>query len=296
MLQLVRVRYIVVVVLVVGAMGAAYQAMHTTQGIMSVAREEAPLSADAFRAPIVTIEAQLFAPAPLAMEQRRDLASAFDALRKALDARGGTHMARYSARELGTLAGLSRGLGPLEGADLERVRTNWMRVRSNTFGDASWFRFSEADPVAPAVEPVAVLSDADRATLATVESAVVRLESALDDGERRASRLGEPQPSGAADERVAGEWRDFANDWRDELDRARGYLPPEPGAGASVRVRNAWSDAHRLLDELSALPGDAGSGGRPPYREEWTRHVQNARRHVKSARGWIEAARSGRPV
>src|SRR5262249_36815280 len=163
MLRLLTVRNLLVVVGVLFAMGAAYQAMHTTQGVMSVAKGEGTLASAQYRAPIANLEAQLFAPGPLSMEQRIQLAAAFDEMRKSLVAGGDSHMAHYSARELGTLAAMSRGLGNLGGPDLDRVRQNWMRVRSNTFDDASWFRFSEADPVAPAVQPRVPLSAGDRA-------------------------------------------------------------------------------------------------------------------------------------
>ena len=82
------------------------------------------------------------------MEERIALAESFDEVGKVLGANKGMHLAQYSAREVRTLAGMSRGLGDLGGADLDRVRQNWMRVRANTFDDAAWFRFSESDPAA----------------------------------------------------------------------------------------------------------------------------------------------------
>src|SRR5215510_1703703 len=116
MLQYIRIRHLLVVVAVLFAMGMAYQAMHTTQGVMSVAKHEGVLASDRFRAPIAKLEAQLFAPSPLSMEQRVQLAAAFDEMRKTLVDSSDTHMAKYSARELGTLAAMSRGLGDLGGA------------------------------------------------------------------------------------------------------------------------------------------------------------------------------------
>src|SRR5262245_62139007 len=106
-------------------MGLAYQAMHTTQGVMSVARHEGTLSSAEYRAPIANSGAQLFAPGPLRMQKRIELAAAIDEMRKSLLAGGDSHMAQFSARELGTLAAMSRGLGDLKGADLDRIRQNW---------------------------------------------------------------------------------------------------------------------------------------------------------------------------
>lgn len=296
MFQLLRVRNLLLVAVVLGAMGAAYGAMHTTQGVMSVAKGETQLSAEPYRAPIAKVEEHLFAPGPLTMEQRIVLAASFDDMRKALAAGSATYMAQYSARELGTLASMSRGLGDLGGADLDRVRQNWMRVRSNTFSDASWFRFSESDPVAPAEEPRAALSEADRATLATLRTSIERIEMAIDRGEHDGGLLGEPQPGGTVDAGVADGWSNFVTNWRDEMARTRGSLPGAPAADASMRVRFAWDSANRAIDELTALPGAAAGGGRAPYRFEWTRHVQNARREVQSAKGWIEKAEDGRAV
>ena len=296
MWKLLRVRNLLALAVILFAMGMAYSAMHTTQGVMGVAVGERPLAAEQFRAPIAHLEAHLFAAGPLSMEQRVALATAFDDMRKALEARTSANLAKYSARELKTLAGLSRGLGDLEGADLDRVRQNWMRVRANTFDDASWFRFSEADPAAPPEEPRVPLSDADRVTLARLKTTLEGIEFAIGRGEREVERLGEPQPSGTVDDAVASGWRDWVVNWRDEMDRLRRSLPSTPDAEASQRVRFAWDSVGRAVDELSAVPAGAAHGGRPPYRVEWTRHFQNARREVQSAKAWIEKAEQGRPV
>ncbi|MCC6350050.1 MAG: hypothetical protein IT347_10730 [Candidatus Eisenbacteria bacterium] len=152
MLRFLRFRVLLAVALILFAMAAVHQAMHTTQGVKG-ALEDGPLASADFRAPIVDVETLLFSPAPLSMEDRTRLAGAIDAMRRELEARGGTNLAKYSARELGTLAGMSRGLGRLEGDPLDRVRQNWMRIRSNTFDDAWWYRFSESDPPVPREEP-----------------------------------------------------------------------------------------------------------------------------------------------
>src|SRR5881392_1285637 len=78
MLKLLRVRNLLAVAAIVFAMGAAYNAMHTTQGVMGVAKGERPLPSEQFRAPIAKLEAHLFAPAPLTMEERIALAESFD--------------------------------------------------------------------------------------------------------------------------------------------------------------------------------------------------------------------------
>jgi hypothetical protein len=296
MLKLLRVRHLLAVLAILCAMGAAYHAMHTTQGVMSVAREEGTLVSAEYRAPIARLEAQLFAPGPLTMEQRIQLAAAFDDVRKSLASGSGTHMSQYSARELGTLAAMCRGLGDLGGADLDRVRQNWMRVRSNTFDDASWFRFSEADPVAPPVEPRTLLSADDRARVERLRSVLDRIQAQIDHGQQEADRLGEPQPDGTVEGWVGDAWRNWVPGWSDEVSRLHDSLPSSPDATTSMRVRFAWDSANRALDELAAVPGSASSGGRPPYKFEWTRHFQNAGREVAAARGWIEKAEQGRDV
>lgn len=296
MLQFIRVRYLAVAFVVLFAMGMAYQAMHTTQGVMSVARQEGTLSSAQYRAPIANLEAQLFEPAPLSMEQRIRLAAAVDDMRKALLAGGDSHMAKYSARELGTLAQMCRGLGDLEGADLDRVRQNWMRIRSNTFDDASWFRFSEGDPVAPAVEPRVLLSEADRANVERLKGTLDRIQQRIEWGEQEADRLGEPSPEGAVDDGVRDAWKDWAVGWEEHLTSLRSELSPAPEADASMRVRFAWDSANRALEELTAAPAGVASGGRPPYKVEWTRRFQNARRDLDSARSWIQKAEDGREV
>src|SRR5215470_10905285 len=284
MLQFLRIRNLLAVAAILFAMGAAYQAMHTTEGVMSVARHEGPLASARFRAPIATLEAQLFAPGPLTMEQRMRLAKAFDAMRQSLADSSDSYMAKYSARELGTLAGMTRGLGTLGGTDLDRVRQSWMRIRSNTFDDASWFRFSEADPVAPTEEPSVPLSSEDRATVERLKTALDRVQEQIETGERELDRLGEPRQDGSVEDGVAEAWRSGVAGWADEMSRVRSSLPAAPSASAALRVRFAWDGLDRALDELSAAPGSASTGGRPPYKFEWTRHLQNARRDVDSAR------------
>ena len=296
MLKLIRIRHLLVVVAVLMAMGTAYNAMHTTQGVVGAVKGDSQLASAEYRAPIANLEARLFAAGPLTMEERIVLAQAFDDFGKALAARGGTHMATYSARELRTLAGLSRGLGELGGADLDRVRQNWMRVRANTFDDAAWFRFSEADPAAPPEEARVPLSAADRATVEALRTVLDKIDYAMERGERETDRLGEPEPSGTTSESLRGAWRDWSTDWRAEIERMRGWLPSAPEPGAPFGVRFGWDATRSALDELSAVPGGMRDGRRPPYRVEWTRRFQNARRNVSSARSWIEKAEQGRGV
>ena len=295
MFKLLRFRILLAVGAILLAMGAAYNAMHTSEGIVGGVNDASLASAE-YRAPIANLEARLFAPGPLTMEDRIRLAKAFDDMRTALEAGSGTHMARYSGRELRTLAGMSRGLGALGGSDLERVRHNWMRVRANTFDDAAWFRFSEADPVAPAEEPIVPLSAADRATVAALRVVLDRIDYAIERGEREADRLGEPEPSGTTDAGVSGAWRDWSADWAAELTRIGALLPAAPEAGAPFGVRYGRDAVVSALEELSQVPGKVPGGGRAPYRDEWTRRFQNARRNVSSARSWIEKAEQGRGV
>ena len=294
MFRLLRFRILLAVAVILLAMGGAYHAMHTTQGIVGGVNDASLASAD-YRAPIANLEARLFAASPLTMEERIVVARDFDDVAKALDARG-THMARYSARELRTLAGMSRGLGELGGTDLDRIRTHWMRVRANTFDDAAWFRFSEADPVAPAEEVRVPLSEADRATAEVLRTVLDRIDYAIERGEREADRLGEPESSGTTEAWVAGAWRDWSTDWSAEMERIRALLPEQPAGDRPFGVRFGWDAVSSALEELSAVPGRVPGGGRAPYRVEWTRRFENARRNARSARDWIEKAEQGRGV
>lgn len=296
MLQFIRVRHLLVVVGVLFAMGSAYQAMHTTQGVMSVKQGEATLASAPYRAPIVEVETRLFAPGPLSMEERVRLAESIDAMREALLRGEDQHMTRYSAGELATLAAMARGLGNLGGDDLERVRRNWMRIRANTFDDASWYRFSESDPPAPIEEPRLVLSARDRALAEGLRAALADIEAQIADGEREVERLGEPQPSGAVDESVGAAWRDWLPTWEARLARLRRTVPETSDPATSQRVRFAGESAIRAIEELAAMPGAAATGGRPPYEVERTRHLQNARRAVAAARDWLAKAIDGRTV
>lgn len=296
MLQFFRFRILFAVAVILFAMTAVYGALHTTQGVHSVAMGESPLDPGAFRAPIVDVEAILFSPAPLSMEARVRLGRAIDVLRTGLEQRGGTEMAQYSSRELKTLAGMARGLGNLEGDALERVRNNWMRIRSNTFGgDAAWYRFSENDPVPPREEPKLVLSEADRARLERVGSVLDRLDEAIARGTRECERLGEQEP-GMADDRggaLARAWGDWSEGWKVEMEHLRDALPEAPAADAPASVRFVHAAADRALRELEAIPNDGRGRWRVPYRQEWERRFRNAAKQVRDARFWTDRAGRG---
>ena len=296
MLRMLRVRILLGVAAVLAALAFAGHGLHTTEGLVSVAKYEPVLSSAQFRAPIANLEAQLFAPAPLSLEQRVRLAASVDEMREALLAGSDSHMARFSARELGTLAAMCRGPGSLGGAELARVRQNWMRIRSNLFDDASWFRFSEADPIAPAEEPRIELSERDRWVVSRLRPVLDRIDRQIERGVEDTGRLGEPHPDGTVDDGVRESWQSWAVDWDDDVARLRESLPEAPDSTVSLRVRFAWDSAQRALGELGAVTGSAAGGGRPPYAIECTRHFQNARRSLDSGRDWIAKAEDGRSI
>lgn len=297
MLQLLRVRHLIVVAVVLAAMGAVYGAMQTTRGLRGAMNDAVLASAD-YRAPIVDIEALLFGGPRLTMEDRIRLADALDELRRNLDARGGTNLAKFSAHELGTLASMSRGLGDLHGEDLDRVRQNWMRIRSNTFDDASWFRFSESDPAAEREAPSLALGAADQATLTKLLGVLDEVENTVVRGERDCERLGEPGPDAYSWDAERGRafattWSDWGASWARELESLRGRLPAEPPAESPATLRFVHSAATRALDELAGIPQDHSDPWRTPLRVNWTRRFENARKQVRDARFWSDRARKG---
>lgn len=296
MLELFRLRNLIAVGAILLAMSGAYGALHTTQGVHSVAAGESPLDPGAFRAPIVDVEAILFSPAPLPMEDRIRLGQAIDVLRADLEQRGGTGMSRYSARELKTLAGMARGLGNLEGEALERVRSNWMRIRSNTFqDDAAWFRFSESDPVAPREEPVIVLSEADRARLERLASVLDRIDEAIARGARDCERLGEQEPGmdEVRGEALARSWGEWKEGWKTEVGHIRSSLPERPAADATASLRFVFDAADASLRQLESLPHRGAGRWNVPYRQDWERAFSGAARKVRDARFWTDRAKQG---
>jgi hypothetical protein len=277
------------------AFASAYHALHTTQGLHG-GLEDAPLAAAEYRAPIVEVEAILFAPGPLSMEDRIQLAQAMDVMRRELDARGGTDLAKFSAREIGALADMSRGLGELGGADLERVRSNWMRIRSNTFADdASWYRFSEADPVAAREEERIELTVSDRAALDGLRATLDRIEQAIERGARDCERLGEAESDWdqGRGEAFAQSWRDWGEGWTSELENLRGWMPAAPGPGASPGLRFVHEAAASALRQLESVPNLGRGRWNAPYRQDWERAFQGAAKQVRDARFWIERAEKG---
>jgi hypothetical protein len=294
--RLLTFRNLLAAAAVLFAMGAAYSAMHTTQGLQGALNDTTLVAAD-YRGAIVDVEAILFSPAPLSMEDRILLSKAFQGMHRELERRGGTHLAHYGAREVMTLAGMSQGLGPLAGADLDRVRSNWMRVRSNTFGDESWYRFSEADPVAPREAAKIELSAADREALAGLRASLDRIEAAMQRGERDVDGLGEPdsEPSwaDARGEAFAAAWKDWADGWRSDMESLRGDLPPAPAPESAAGVRFAHGAAVNAIEELAAIPSDGRGRWQTPLRHDWERRFQNAAKKVRDARFWIDRAERG---
>lgn len=296
MLQFLRFRVLFAVAAVLFAMGAAYSALHTTQGVHG-AINDPPLSPADYRGPIVDVEAILFSPAPLHMEERVRLGAALDVVRRELQSRGGTDLSRYSSRELGTLAGMARGLGPLDGAALERVRENWMRIRSNTFDDVAWYRYSEADPVASREEQKLVLSDGERIALAQLEESLVQIEGMIERGRRDCERLGEPgsdaswhQSAGPA---FAQAWQDWAVNWQQELTNVRRWLPAEPAPDTWPGLRHTRGGAEGALRQLEQVPRDGSGRWRTPTRHNWERRFQDAERQVRNTRLWMDRAQQG---
>jgi hypothetical protein len=294
MVRLFRVRNLLVIAVVLFAMGAVYNAMHMTQGLKGGMNDTVLASAD-YRAAIVDIEALLFSYEPISMEDRIRLSKAFEDLRVQLEQRNGSNLVRFSAREVRTLAGLSQGLGPLGGADLDRVRTNWMRVRSNIFDDASWFRFSEADPVPPREEKGLELGPADRAALERLKTALAHVERAIERGQRDVERLGEPDASwtDAQGEPFAAAWQTWAGDWGREIESLRGDLPPQPAAEAPVGYRFAFTSASDAIDELASVPRDTRGRWRTPLRYDWEHRFQSATKRVRDARFYLDRAERG---
>ncbi len=284
------------------AMGCMYNALHTSQGLQSLAKGEEPLDPGAYRAQIVDVEAALFAPAPLTKENRTQLVQALDTLRRELEHRGGTHMARYSGREIRRLAGMSRGRDDLEGAPLEQVRNHWMRIRPNTFhDDASWFRFSENDPVAEREEPKIELSARDRATLDRLRSTLERIDDAIARGTRDCERLGEPETGmdETRGEALAQAWRNWGDGWKTELENIRSWMPEAPAPDAPAGVRFVFDSVDDALTQLEAIPGSGRGRWNALDRQDWERRFQGAAKEVRDARFWIDraekASSSGRP-
>lgn len=299
MLQLLRFRNLVAVAAILFAMSMANSALHTTQGVHSVAMNERALDPAAFRAQIVDVEAILFSPAPLSMETRVRLARAIDAVRTELTQRGGTEMSRYSSRELGTLAGMAQGLGNLEGDALDRVRNQWMRIRANTFhDDAAWFRFSESDPVAPREEPKVVLSAADRDRLARLTAVLDQIDEVIARGKSDCERLGQEEPgmSDVRGEALGQRWGDWRAGWPGEIQRLRATLPERPAADAPVALRFVYDGADRAIRELESLSRAGGGRWSVTDRYEWERIFTGAAKQVRDARFWTDRAAKGQGV
>jgi uncharacterized protein (TIGR03067 family) len=107
------------------------------------------LPAEAYRAEITQIDRLVFDDAPVTKERRAGLAARLEGLAARVRASSPERFVALESLELRALAAGARSVP--DGPPPERLRNEWMRLRSNLFDDRSWFARSAADLEAESV-------------------------------------------------------------------------------------------------------------------------------------------------
>jgi hypothetical protein len=131
--------------------------------------------------------------------------------------------------------------------DLERLRTDWLRLRRRHLGSAPWF-----------VEPAAEGSADERAMVAEYRSIADELVALIQEAAAESAALGE----GTGEEDPEARWREYASDFRGRLlDLRRRFPPRRASRDSGSQVLLAIQYLEQALERARGLT--AGARPRP---------------------------------
>jgi hypothetical protein len=110
------------------------------------------LDPERYRPEIATIEAILYSDTPLGEAGRAQLAGQLSTLAKKVQKDPSwTPISKVLGWQLGKMPRLVKATDPELPVGSTPLRHQWASIRASLFEDASWFRRSSKDPIAPAV-------------------------------------------------------------------------------------------------------------------------------------------------
>lgn len=207
------------------------------------------LDPNAFRSALEAVERALFETPGDDLEAIRDqIAYSLRQLNRKLNASTGASTAAAVAAVDELMERIY--LLPLSLDALQEQRDAWLKLRSEHFGRAMWFKI-----------PAAIDPRTDRAALTTYQQVLSDLMSLLDEGSSRARELSQPVAPNFADPEAEArnreEWSRYQTDWQARMSALREELPARPGAGADPKILVA---AQKLESVFSRLPSLGSSG------------------------------------
>jgi len=157
-----------------------------------------------YQVDIEGLDALTFTDRPLNDGTRQILANAFDDLSNKL---GHSERSRASILKTREIRAVSTHIRDTD-ASIDSVRTQWVSLRTELFGDEPWFRHSldEPDPSGWKPQPLP-----DAYTLRDLDFVIGRLERLASKGRREARNLGEPRVD---PDYVRNEYPALAQKWR----------------------------------------------------------------------------------
>ncbi len=125
--------------------------------------------------------------------------------------------------------------------DIQRARTQWLRIRKQHLETASWF----FDPAQSA--------QAETSSAADYSEVASSLRSLVDTGLFEVQTLSDPAFVSADGETADEQWQRFTADWRQQLASLESRIPPRPGANADSQLLTAIQDLEQALSQTRSL-------------------------------------------
>ncbi|MEM7351234.1 MAG: hypothetical protein AAF657_10540 [Acidobacteriota bacterium] len=217
-------------------------------GVASVDRNAEKLDPEPFRRPIEALETVLF---------RTPVDDSDDLLVIGADISSSTSYLSnrilevepnvgFTAADLIARVGQGISVDQVAMPDIERARTQWLRIRKQQLQGADWF----LDPSQTQV--------ADESSSYAEYSAIASsLGNLVNDGLAEAQLLNDPTLPATGEESSAERWRIFIRDWRPEIDNLARRMPARPSANADGRLLAAIQDLEAALSQARALASEA---------------------------------------
>lgn len=130
-------------------------------------------------------------------------------------------------------------------SDVQRARTQWLRIRNERLLKADWF-----------VEPSTSTEGSDTTSIADYSAIASDLRFLIDDGLVQVQTLSDTTASADAVSRE-GSWRAFTRDWNEQLTRLSSRMPARPSARADGRLLVAIQDLEQALSRARSLASES---------------------------------------
>ena len=256
-----------------------------------VIAESSPVDPEKYRAPIQSVERLLFRDEPFTAEVRESVSVRILRLQDELAVGENSALAIAFEGELTRLADMTRPrFGP--GAEQTYVTTQWQRIRSSLFDDASWFAFN-ADDVDRENMVVGVETPFDAPAIERLAASLDSLDFLLYLSKpelQRLYKLGGADPTNSpAFTPAFARWNDTFQARLAEVERALPEPPSAPDGGFAAAM-----DATRQTINTMALFGAEVGTGDITADHRWGELYDEATRRLDVAHTRVQECRAAR--